>query len=99
MRFSICDLRFSIFDFRSSIFDLANQPIATSHSLRGIDHRPANCVVTDDPAAFARALESAAAGKIADVDGGVFRRRQIRTLDAAVARGLEALGMIRQEAA
>ncbi|TIX55904.1 MAG: glycosyltransferase, partial [Mesorhizobium sp.] len=37
-------------------FELGLPSVATSHSLRGIDHRPVNCVVTDDPVAFAGAL-------------------------------------------
>lgn len=78
-------------------FELGLPSVATSHSLRGIDHRPANCVVTDDPAAFAAALEAAAAD-IHDVDGGAFHRRQIEALDAAVARGLARLGSVGKEA-
>ncbi|TIP99080.1 MAG: glycosyltransferase, partial [Mesorhizobium sp.] len=42
-------------------FELGLPSVATSHSLRGIDHRPDNCVVTDDPVAFAGALEAAVA--------------------------------------
>ncbi|TPM38935.1 glycosyltransferase family 4 protein [Mesorhizobium sp. B2-3-4] len=77
-------------------FELGLPSVATSRSLRGIDHRPANCVVTDDPAAFARALEAAAADAH-DVDGGAFHRRQVKALDAAVRAGLEKLGSVRQE--
>ncbi len=78
-------------------FELGLPSVATSHSLRGIDHRPANCVVTDDPAAFAAALEAAAAD-VHDVDGGAFHKRQIEALDAAVARGLVRLGAVGKEA-
>lgn len=78
-------------------FELGLPSVATSHSLRGIDHRPANCVVTDDPVAFARALEAAAAD-IHDVDGGAFHRQQVKALDAAIRLGLEKLGAVRQEA-
>jgi hypothetical protein len=78
-------------------FELGLPSVATSRSLRGIDHRPANCVVTDDPADFARALE-AAATLIHDVDGSAFRRSQVRALDAAIRLGLEKLGPVRQEA-
>ncbi|RUW19550.1 glycosyltransferase family 4 protein, partial [Mesorhizobium sp. M4B.F.Ca.ET.013.02.1.1] len=42
-------------------FELGLPSVATSRSLRGIGHRPDNCVVTDDPIAFAAALEAAAA--------------------------------------
>ncbi|TIN92416.1 MAG: glycosyltransferase [Mesorhizobium sp.] len=78
-------------------FELGLPSVATSRSLRGIDHRPANCVVTDDPAGFARALEAAAAD-IRDVDGSAFHREQIRALDAAIRLGLDKIGVIRQEA-
>ncbi|MCA0051437.1 glycosyltransferase family 4 protein [Mesorhizobium sp. B283B1A] len=78
-------------------FELGLPSVATSRSLRGIDHRPANCVVTDDPAGFARALEAAAAD-IRDVDGSAFHREQIRALDAAIRLGLEKIGVVRQEA-
>ncbi|RWO44836.1 MAG: glycosyltransferase [Mesorhizobium sp.] len=78
-------------------FELGLPSVATSRSLRGIDHRPANCVVTDDPVAFARALEAAAAD-IRDVDGSAFRGSQVKALDAAIRLGLEKLEPARQEA-
>ncbi|MBZ9674488.1 glycosyltransferase [Mesorhizobium sp. ES1-1] len=78
-------------------FELGLPSVATSHSLRGIDHRPSNCVVTDDPATFAEALEAAAAD-IRDVDGAVFHRRQLAALDAAIGIGLRKLARARQEA-
>ncbi|MCA0032602.1 glycosyltransferase family 4 protein [Mesorhizobium sp. B263B2A] len=78
-------------------FELGLPSVATSRSLRGIGHRPANCIVTDDPASFARALEAAAAD-IRDVDGSAFHREQIRALDAAIRLGLEKIGVVRQEA-
>ncbi len=78
-------------------FELGLPSVATSRSLRGIDHRPVNCVVTDDPVAFAGALESAAAD-VRDVDGNAFHRRQVKALDAAIRVGLEKLGPVRQEA-
>lgn len=77
-------------------FELGLPSVATSRSLRGIDHRPDNCVVTDDPAGFAKALEAAAAD-IHDVDGSTFHRRQVKALDAAVRVGLEKIGAARQE--
>ncbi|ESY92963.1 glycosyltransferase family 4 protein [Mesorhizobium australicum] len=77
-------------------FELGLPSVATSRSLRGIDHRPDNCVVTDDPAGFAKALEAAAAD-IHDVDGSTFHRRQVKALDAAVRVGLEKIGAVRQE--
>jgi len=79
-------------------FELGLPSVATSRSLRGIGYRPDNCVVADDPAAFAAALEAAAAD-IRDVDGGAFHRRQVKALDAAIAVGLEKLGAARLEAA
>ena len=77
-------------------FELGLPSVATSRSLRGIDHRPANCVVTDDPAAFAGALEAAAAD-VRDVDGSAFHRSQMKALDAAIRLGLEKLGPVGQE--
>lgn len=78
------------------IFELGLPCVATTLSLRGINYRPENCVVTDDPAAFAKALETAAAGKTFDSDGAAFHRRQLQALDAAIARGLHAIGPVRQ---
>jgi hypothetical protein len=77
-------------------FELGLPSVATSRSLRGIDHRPDNCVVTDDPADFARALE-AAATDMRDVDGSAFHRQQVKALDTAIRHGLEKLGAVRQE--
>jgi hypothetical protein len=78
-------------------FELGLPSVATSRSLRGIGHRPANCVVADDPAAFAAALESAAAGAVGDVDGAAFHAAQLEALNGAVTRGLAAIGLARQE--
>ncbi|MCF6119222.1 glycosyltransferase family 4 protein [Mesorhizobium muleiense] len=77
-------------------FELGLPSVATSHSLRGIDHRPVNCVVTDDPVAFAGALEAAVAD-VGDVDGSAFHRRQLKALDAAIRLGLDKLGSVGQE--
>ncbi|TIR22012.1 MAG: glycosyltransferase [Mesorhizobium sp.] len=79
-------------------FELGLPSVATSRSLRGIGYRPDNCVVTDDPIAFAAALQAAAAN-VRDVDGSAFHRRQLKALDAAIGLGLEKLGAVRQEAA
>ncbi|MBN9252659.1 MAG: glycosyl transferase [Mesorhizobium sp. 61-13] len=79
-------------------FELGLPSVATSRSLRGIAYRPSNCVVTDDPKAFAAALVETAAKPGADVDGSAFHARQVKALDAAVAQGLKALGLNRQEA-
>ncbi|TPI37113.1 glycosyltransferase [Mesorhizobium sp. B2-9-1] len=79
-------------------FELGLPSVATSRSLRGIGYRPDNCVVTDDPIAFAAALQAAAAN-VRDVDGSAFHRRQLKALEAAIGLGLEKLGAARQEAA
>lgn len=79
-------------------FELGLPSVATSRSLRGIAYRPSNCVVTDDPRAFAAALVEAAAKSGSDVDGSAFHARQVKALDVAVAKGLKALGLNRQEA-
>lgn len=79
-------------------FELGLPCVATSRSLRGIGYRPQNCVVTDDPVAFAAALEAAAAD-IRDADGSAFHCRQVRALDAAIGLGLERLGAVRREVA
>jgi hypothetical protein len=78
-------------------FELGLPSVATTRSLRGIGHIPANCVVTDDPAEFASALEQAARGA-EDVDGALFHASQRAALDAAIARGLAVL-RTREEAA
>jgi hypothetical protein len=77
-------------------FELGLPSVATSRSLRGIDYRPANCVVADDPVAFANAL-AAAAKTPRDADGTAFHASQLKALDAAVARGLATLTPRRQE--
>lgn len=81
-------------------FELGLPAVATRRSLRGIGHVPRNCVVTDDPAAFAAALVAAARGGGEDVDGSGFHRSQVQALDNAVRHGLDALaGAARGEAA
>jgi hypothetical protein len=79
-------------------FELGLPSVATTRSLRGIGHRPENCVVTDDPVAFASALEATVASRPADGDGAAFHRQQLRQMDRAIDRGLRALGHVRQEA-
>lgn len=79
-------------------FELGLPSVATTRSLRGIGHRPENCVVTDDPVAFASALEAMVASTPADGDGTTFHRQQLRQMDRAIGRGLRALGHVRQEA-
>ncbi|OQM75245.1 glycosyltransferase [Manganibacter manganicus] len=77
-------------------FELGLPSVATSRSLRGIGYRPVNCVVTDDPVAFANGL-AAAAKAPRDADGAAFHASQLKALDAAVARGLATLTARRQE--
>lgn len=72
-------------------FELGLPSVATSHSLRGIAERPANCVVADDPQAFAAALVRQAALKADPLDGRDFHRRQREALDRGIRRGLAAL--------
>jgi glycosyltransferase involved in cell wall biosynthesis len=79
-------------------FELGLPTVATNSSLRGISNIPANCLVADDPATFAAALERAADSNLADADGSVFYHRQRAELDARVGRGLEAIGYQRHEA-
>lgn len=73
--------------------------VATRASLRGIEARPSNCVMTDDPAAFADALHAAADGAARDIDGAAFHRRQLELLDLRVSRGLECLRPVLRGAA
>lgn len=80
-------------------FELGLPSVATAHSLRGIAHKPENCVVTDDPAAFAKALERAVDQRIGDVDGTDFHAGQKAALDKAVSLGLQKLGANAREVA
>lgn len=80
-------------------FELGLPSVATAHSLRGIAYKPANCIMTDDPVEFARALERTVDQKVSDVDGSDFHRRQIAALDKAVAVGLSKLAKTAREVA
>lgn len=77
-------------------FELGLPSVATSRSVRGIAGVPENCTLADDARAFAAALnEKAARARAGDrmlADGAAFHRRQTKSLDAAVAKGLAALG-------
>jgi hypothetical protein len=53
--------------------------------------------VTDDPVAFASALEATVAAGPADGDGTAFHQRQMREMNVAIARGLKVLGPVRRE--
>ena len=80
-------------------FELGLPSVATRRSLRGIDFLPPNCVVEDDPKAFAAALVAAARERRPAIDGAVFHRRQLKALDAAILRGLKVFREARAEAA
>jgi hypothetical protein len=73
-------------------FELGLPSVATGSSLRGIEARPENCVVADDPEAFAKALTEAAQkvrnGDLRLADGKAFHRKQLAALDAAIAKGI-----------
>lgn len=72
-------------------FELGLPSVATTRSLRGIDYRPENCQVSDDPATFARLLVEQARSP-RDVDGRDFHRRQRDMLDRRIRIGLEKIG-------
>jgi len=74
-------------------FELGLPSVATALSLRGIDYRPKNCVVADDPIGFAQALTRAARNPVADADGRAFYRRQRAELDRCVSYGLAKAGL------
>jgi len=78
-------------------FELGLPAVATTSALRGINHRPENCTVADDPAAFAAALQLGVAGALHDMDGSAFYWHQRALLDERIGRGLAALGRIGQE--
>ncbi len=80
-------------------FELGLPSVATKSSLRGVGYIPVNCVVTDSPLEFARAMERAAGSHAVTVDGAGFHRRQLQALDREIRRGLDRLGSARQEAA
>lgn len=80
-------------------FELGLPSVATSSALRGIDHRPENCTVADDPAAFAAALQLAVAGALQDVDGSAFYWRQRSVLDERIGKGIAVLDAARREVA
>ncbi|GGA78729.1 glycosyl transferase [Brucella endophytica] len=76
-------------------FELGCPSVATSRSVRGIASLPANCVVADEPVAFAAAInaavEDARKGNRRRLDGRAFHRAQKEKLAAAISRGLGSL--------
>jgi hypothetical protein len=78
-------------------FELGLPSVATSLSLRGIDHRPRNCVQADDPIVFAQALMRTARDRMPDADGRSFYRHQRAELDRRIGHGLAKAGLLAPE--
>ena len=76
-------------------FEMGLPSVATSSSLRGIKHRPANCLTCDEPEDFAASLKKLAgavkSGSLANEDGSAFYLAQRAALDAALGKGIAAL--------
>ena len=76
-------------------FELGMPCVATHHSVRGISKIPENCILADEPAAFAAALteqvERARQGKRNRLDGKVFYHQQLVGMDRAIKQGLAVL--------
>jgi Glycosyl transferases group 1 len=76
-------------------FEMGLPSVATASSLRGIDFRPENCLISDDPADFAKKLVALAAevksGRSKTQDGFAFYHAQRAALDAAIAKGIAAI--------
>jgi glycosyltransferase involved in cell wall biosynthesis len=73
-------------------FEMGLPAVAAGNALRGIADVPGNCVLADDPGAFAaamiRQIERARAGENLDCDGRGFHRRQLDGLKRGLAHGL-----------
>lgn len=74
-------------------FELGLPSVATTSSLRGIDRFPSNCHHTDDPRAFAEALQRMVRMRTPDVDGRAFFASQRIALDKRVRFGLSRAGL------
>ncbi|MHC3939370.1 hypothetical protein ACI0FR_00666 [Paenochrobactrum sp. BZR 201-1] len=76
-------------------FELGMPCVATHHSVRGIAKIPENCVLTDEPVAFAAALEAQVArarnGERGRIDGQTFYQQQLAGMDQAMKQGLVVL--------
>jgi len=76
-------------------FEMGLPAVATQNALRGLSSWPGNCVLADDPAAFADALVKmvgrARDGENLDLDGRAFHARQTTDLKTALEDGLENL--------
>jgi Glycosyl transferases group 1 len=76
-------------------FEAGLPSVATNLSLRGINARPSNCAIADDPQTFAKLLIAKAnaikSGKKLDLDGRSFYEAQRNALDAALKIGISTL--------
>ena len=76
-------------------FEAGLPSVATNLSLRGINSRPPNCDIADDPQTFANLLITKAndikIGKTLDLDGRSFYEAQRNALDAALNVGISTL--------
>jgi glycosyltransferase involved in cell wall biosynthesis len=76
-------------------FQLGKPAVATLSSIRGFEDLPQNCLVADDPAAFASALtklvRDVRAERAGMADGEVFARRQRDQLTQGIKAGLAAV--------
>ncbi|WP_374830471.1 glycosyltransferase [Paenochrobactrum pullorum] len=76
-------------------FELGMPCVATRHSVRGIAQIPDNCILADEPAAFAAALEvqvkHARNGERCQLDGEAFYYQQLTAMDQAIKQGLAVL--------
>ena len=79
-------------------FELGLPSVATASALRGIVERPVNCLVADEPAAFAEKLldlvRRSRAGEDLDVDGRAFHTHQLDGLKTALGAGLAHLSKV-----
>ncbi|MGJ8572173.1 MAG: glycosyltransferase [Hoeflea sp.] len=73
-------------------FEMGLPSVATKSALRGISVQPENCMVADDPAAFAACLIDmvgrSRAGELLDKDGRNFHALQLDGLKRALSNGL-----------
>ncbi len=79
-------------------FELGLPAVATTSAVRGIATIPKNCVVTDEPQAFADAMMGLAANPNAHVNGSAFFNAQFDGLNENIATGLHAFGRERETA-
>ena len=79
-------------------FEMGLPSVATTSSLRGVDFRPENCIVADEPGDFAAKLARLSAdvksGAVMTLDGAAFYAAQRAALDAAIAKGIAAMASV-----